>query len=204
MSFIRDIIDLTTNLSNTYTTSNLPKFIKDIIYAHQIKKVKKLIDKIPNDVIPFDALFDFVRSVYVTNYDYDLKYAKYKDIDILSNSDKVNAYSIHTKFVVNKNNTIAYVDLNQRILGMRKVVDSEYIYALKIRIALIDEKGYSTLYFTNLDKYQEISSNVLHELRRSEYNQTQSEIFSKLQQILIDHIKMYLYENIGVFDSINL
>ena len=169
MSFIRDIIDLSITLSNTYTTSVLPKFLNDIIYGSQLKKMKKLISKIPDDTIPFDALFDFVRSVYVSNYDHNLKYAKYKDIDIISNGDKINSYSIHTKFNINNSNTIAYVDLDQRILGMREVVDSKYIYSLKIRIALIDEKGYSKLYFTNLNDYQEISKNVLQELKKSIY-----------------------------------
>ena len=74
MSIVGEIIDLSTSLSNTYSTSNLPKFLKDIMYNRQIKKIKKLISKIPNDIITFDSLFDFTRNVYESRYDFKLEY----------------------------------------------------------------------------------------------------------------------------------
>ena len=205
MSFVREIINLSTTLNDSYTISKLPKCIKKILYRHQLKKIKSLINKISDDIIPFDSLFDFVRNVYVSNYDSKTESAKYKDITVISNYSSFQSYSLHTMFKVGENNAIAYVDMDQRVLGMKETVDSEFIYALKLRISVVSGRGNVTLYYTNLDKYQEISNIVLTELRSSQqYNDLQAEVFIQLQHILVDHIKNYLYDSIGIYESINI
>lgn len=205
MSFVREIINLSTALNDSYTLSKLPKWLKRILYRQQLKKIKRLIDKISDDIIPFDSLFDFIRNVYVSNYDSKTDSAKYKDITVIFNYSSLQSYSLHTNFKVGENNTIAYVDVDQRVLGMKETVDSEFIYALKLRISVVSGRGNVSLYYTNLDKYQEISNLVLVDLRSNEqYNELQAEIFLQLQHIIVQHMKDYLYDKIGIYDSINV
>ncbi len=207
MGIIRQITDTVYELSSTYLQSALPKPIKKYIFKRQLKRIEKIINKIPEDgKITFLDLVEFSRDLYVKYYlqDGTSSNAKYENIYVeLSAPDRYRVQNAQEYGIFITLSENSYIKIH---MVYNNIDYKSPKYDCSITIRTLDKFNYPVSYSSmSFTKYQEISPEVIDLIAKEDQLSDKAvEYFNLVLITLCVGIKKYLKSYIGIYDSINL
>lgn len=207
MAVVNLILETLSELSTTYLVSNLPRPIKKFLFNSQIKKIKKVINKIPEDNISFETIVELCRDAFTRYYSYKDKVAKFENMGISIYNYNENPPLINNNSEYNIRINISEKEYIRILLQPTNDYNIPNTYRSMITIRINDDKSNTSLLFisSSFDKYQEISTEIIEEIATAEkLSDTAVESYKLVLQILCTNLKKYLNSYIGVYDKINL